>query len=319
MTDSYLSWFDSLGEEGLANNCPVPPTAPIQAQYQVEVVDVFCGSIPCIFFVESHSFPIGFGIRNVALREGDAGVPAALIRNGIMPCAPHHPTVGVHIRLLELYRNNSLRCPQLAIQPFVKGLCDLHGNPFRPYLSKQFSTCFDLYLSIRQNVHQRIQVAIGRDSPNWRLRHACPACTHKLEDEPKLKFEMLVTMDGNDSLKRILRRGAAPVNGEDGDEPTVGKSNERMDGRDVDDNYYIPREKVDLWAKEVLAAKTVAAGFEEVPEADNNSGCEDRWKNMADGLTARMWGIFYETGIFLALCRHGFALVVADMIQSGEL
>ncbi|KAF8814644.1 hypothetical protein BYT27DRAFT_7081252 [Phlegmacium glaucopus] len=40
---------------------------------------------------------------------------------------------------------------------------------------------------------------------------------------------------------------------------------------------------------------------------------------MVDGLTAQMWGIFYETGIFLALCQHGFVLVVADMIQSGEL
>jgi hypothetical protein len=26
-----------------------------------------------------------------------------------------------------------------------------------------------------------------------------------------------------------------------------------------------------------------------------------------------------ETGIFLSLCRHGFVLVVADMIMSGEL
>jgi hypothetical protein len=175
--------------------------------------------------------------------------------------------------------------PQLTIQPFVKGLCDLHGNPFRPYISKQFSTCFDLYISIRQNVYQRVQAAIGCDSPNWRLHHVCPACTHKLEDEPKLKFAMLVTMDGNDSLKRILRRGAAPVNGEDGDEPMVGKSNERMDGRVVDNDYYIPREKVDLWAKEVLA-KIVATVFGEVPEADDNSGCEDRWKNMVDSLTA---------------------------------
>lgn len=40
---------------------------------------------------------------------------------------------------------------------------------------------------------------------------------------------------------------------------------------------------------------------------------------MSSELTARMWGIFDETGIFLALCRHGFVLVVADMIQSGEL
>lgn len=40
---------------------------------------------------------------------------------------------------------------------------------------------------------------------------------------------------------------------------------------------------------------------------------------MINELTARMWGIFDETGIFLALCRHGFVLVVADMVQSGEL
>jgi hypothetical protein len=40
---------------------------------------------------------------------------------------------------------------------------------------------------------------------------------------------------------------------------------------------------------------------------------------MINEITARMWGIFNETGIFLALCRHGFVLVVADMIQSGEL
>jgi hypothetical protein len=32
-----------------------------------------------------------------------------------------------------------------------------------------------------------------------------------------------------------------------------------------------------------------------------------------------MWGIFDETGIFLALCRHGFSLVIADMVWSGEL
>ncbi|KAJ7801403.1 hypothetical protein B0H14DRAFT_3489656 [Mycena olivaceomarginata] len=32
-----------------------------------------------------------------------------------------------------------------------------------------------------------------------------------------------------------------------------------------------------------------------------------------------MWGIFDETGTLLALCRHGFALVVANMVRSGEL
>jgi Kyakuja-Dileera-Zisupton transposase len=36
-------------------------------------------------------------------------------------------------------------------------------------------------------------------------------------------------------------------------------------------------------------------------------------------VTKCMWAIFNETGIFLALCRHGFSLVIADMVQSGEL
>lgn len=40
---------------------------------------------------------------------------------------------------------------------------------------------------------------------------------------------------------------------------------------------------------------------------------------MSEELTERMWGIFDETGIFLALCRHGFVLLVADMVRSGEL
>lgn len=40
---------------------------------------------------------------------------------------------------------------------------------------------------------------------------------------------------------------------------------------------------------------------------------------MMNEMTAKMWGVFEETGIFLALCRHGFVLLVMDMIRSGEL
>ncbi|KAF8335246.1 hypothetical protein F5887DRAFT_892019 [Amanita rubescens] len=32
-----------------------------------------------------------------------------------------------------------------------------------------------------------------------------------------------------------------------------------------------------------------------------------------------MWGIFDETGVFVALCRHGFVMLVADMVRSGEM
>ncbi|KAJ7634028.1 hypothetical protein B0H17DRAFT_1217364 [Mycena rosella] len=40
---------------------------------------------------------------------------------------------------------------------------------------------------------------------------------------------------------------------------------------------------------------------------------------MSEEITERMWGIFDETGIFLALCHHGFVLLIADMVKSGEL
>ena len=39
---------------------------------------------------------------------------------------------------------------------------------------------------------------------------------------------------------------------------------------------------------------------------------------MHEEITNRMWGIFDETGIFAAFCRHGFVLVISDMVRSGE-
>jgi hypothetical protein len=47
--------------------------------------------------------------------------------------------------------------------------------------------------------------------------------------------------------------------------------------------------------------------------------CSERWKNMINDVTSKMWGIFDETGVFLCLCRHGFVLTVVDMIRSSKL
>lgn len=135
------------------------------------------------------------------LAAGDQGIPAALVRQGLMPCAPFSPTLAFSTWLLELYRNSHLQCPHLAIQPFIKGLCDLHGVSFRPYLSQQFSISYDLYLMIRETVQQRVNVILKHDAINYHLQHSCPACTYKLQDEGILIFKMLVTMDSNDSLK----------------------------------------------------------------------------------------------------------------------
>ena len=40
---------------------------------------------------------------------------------------------------------------------------------------------------------------------------------------------------------------------------------------------------------------------------------------MMTEISSKMWGIFDETGIFLSLCRHGFTMLVVDMVRSGEL
>jgi hypothetical protein len=73
-----------------------------------------------------------------------------------------------------------------------------------------------------------------------------------LEGEAKLIFNMLTTMDGNDSLKRVLRREKGTMADAEGGEPTLAKSSERVDNRDAGDGYYISREKVDRWAKSRL-------------------------------------------------------------------
>lgn len=76
---------------------------------------------------------------------------------------------------------------------------------FHRHLSRQFSILFDLYLEIRWNTDAMVMESLGHDSPHWRLRHACPTCTYVLTNEEDLTFTMLYAMDGNDSLKRVLR------------------------------------------------------------------------------------------------------------------
>ncbi|KAJ6503627.1 hypothetical protein C8R45DRAFT_1051105 [Mycena sanguinolenta] len=223
------------------------------------------------------------------------------------PLAPWRASIAIATRVLELYRTTHARCPQLAIQPFVKSLCDLHGVPYRSYLREQFSIAYDVYLELCRETDKLVNSALGRDTPNWRMKHTCPACMYKLEEEDELIFSILTTMDSNNSLKRVLRR--SKTDGSE-DEPTLGPSIEREDSRDGDEDYFLTWEHVDRWAKDRVA---------NILPTDAKNPCSDHWKNMINDVTSRMWGIFDETGIFLALCRHGFVLVVADMVRSGEL
>ncbi|KXN91216.1 hypothetical protein AN958_02172 [Leucoagaricus sp. SymC.cos] len=137
------------------------------------------------------------------------------------------------------------------------------------------------------------------DTLYWQLRNACPACTYKLEGEGSLIFSLLVTLDGNDSLKRVLRKENDVIQ-VDGETHIPGKSKELQDRWE------------DYLHEELQNA---------IPGSDyvDDNPCATCWMNMINDMTSRMWSVFDETGIFLALCRHGFVLLVADMVRSGEL
>jgi hypothetical protein len=72
-------------------------------------------------------------------------------------------------------------------------------------LRNNFSVAFNTYIDILASVEKRVNVVLGRDAPDWRLKNACPPCMYILEDEPPSEFSMLAAIDGNNSLKRIER------------------------------------------------------------------------------------------------------------------
>ncbi|KAJ7713506.1 hypothetical protein B0H16DRAFT_1667329 [Mycena metata] len=199
----------------------------------------------------------------------------------------------------------------------MKTITDLHGTPFKPYSAQQFSTAFDLYSGTLEQTDDLVNKALGRDSLNWRQKNCCAGCMYKLEGEEELEFSMLVTMDGNDSLKRVLRR--EPKDFDENGNLVPSASNERVDPRvsKVGNEYFVPREKVDLWSKDKV--DQWRKDWEARKKKRSSAGCKERWKNLADDSAKRMWGVYDETGIFLCLCRHRFVLLVEDMVRSGEL
>ncbi|KAI6017015.1 hypothetical protein BKA83DRAFT_4465278 [Pisolithus microcarpus] len=221
---------------------------------------------------------------------------------GVVPCSPIHPTTAVTFGALEFFRIARLRSPHFSIQAFVKTLCDLQGR----YLCRQFTIAFDLYLQIRARVDSIVSQVLQRDSEDWRLKHACAACTYKLTGEPELKFKLLYAMDGNDSLKRVLRR--LPDEIEDGHLPL---SRDLPTGQVLTSSRYLSREYVNKF--------DVTGNTDPFSDEDSDANpCAGRWKNMDDAKTRKAWGVYDETGIFIAVCRHGTCLLIVDMVQSGN-
>ncbi|KAJ7156363.1 hypothetical protein C8R46DRAFT_1226584 [Mycena filopes] len=308
ITDAYLEW--SRATEGSLTSLapPLPPEDEIEKFYEVCAIDLFA-----------------VYTARIPMRYTDKFTTATLVSQ-------------------ELFRVAHLRTPTLSIQAWSKTIAEVQHAPWRPYVAQQFSMAFDVYLDTLDKARARVMAALDRGSPTWCLQNCCAPCMYKLEGEEEMRFSMLVTCDGNDSLKRVLRKEPKDYDEEGNLLPGVSK--ERFDPRAAaaGKDYFVPRDKVNMWSKDKVDAwqkevkarrkkmereerearardglppKPAPSGPKEAAGCDT-SACEERWKNLADDAGERMWAVYDETGLFICLCRHSFVLLAADMVVNCE-
>ncbi|KAG9313581.1 hypothetical protein JVU11DRAFT_5911 [Chiua virens] len=289
---TYLEYRAKEAGDGIPSGQPdvLPGDCENCQILDIGLVDVFtykCGSFP---LSSSQEFPNEW-----------------LISHGYLGCSPLHPTVAVSIQTLAVFQQYHHSCPGFSIQAQCKALCHLHGVPYRPYLSAQFSAVFDVYLEILAQVEQRMNAVLRRNTPHWRMRNTCPACFYKLKDEPPLKFSYLASINGNNSLKRWILQNPQDVSHVNLQEPHS--------------DYWISRHNVDRFKDEVKpGSRSCKDNWEDMEDPDSSMmHCVECWRNAGSEEQKRMFKVFDESGIFIACCRHRFMLVVCDIVQSGEL
>ncbi|KAG8745480.1 hypothetical protein FRC12_014536, partial [Ceratobasidium sp. 428] len=231
-----------------------------------------------------------------------SSVNEILVQHGYIGCSPLQPKLAISLGLVELFANVMRRGPSVSVQTLAKASCDSRNVPYTAYFRKQFTAALDAFNLIEREVQRRLDHALGRDE-DFTIKNKCPACTFKLANEPKLKYSMLATCDGNDSLKRCANAGTA-------------------DHRSFQSDYYISPAEVDKYQYEVSSrCKGKSKTTDKDDKDDGSSVCEKRWKNAklhSRGDSDKPKVVFEETGVFASTCRHGFVLTMCDMIQSGE-
>ncbi|KAG1738166.1 uncharacterized protein EDB91DRAFT_1082915 [Suillus paluster] len=169
---------------------------------------------------------------------------------------------------------------------------DSEGHP-RSYfqaLCDQFAIVFDVYLNILRQVQEKVNIALKRDSPDWCILHACPACDYKQENKSILLPGRMDSIDGNNSLKRVDGSGHA-------------------DKRIFRSSYLIPASKVDGFKDDVRLRPGTRRVTENPTPADaTESICTNNWKT-ANMITDNTIKVFEQTGIF----------TIVEMQRSGEL
>ncbi|KAI0083022.1 hypothetical protein BDY19DRAFT_901037, partial [Irpex rosettiformis] len=252
----------------------------------------------------------------------------SLIRQGLLGCAPIDPAFAFSIDTLELYHRLRRRHPRLGIQAMMRALCDVHEVNYLDSYREQLSIAFDAYLDILRRVRQDVDHALGRDTPNWRIKNACPCCNYRLKDEPKLIPSRLLAMDGNNSAKRVASAGL------------VNFSTFQSD-------YFLSHEEVDRFKSEVKRCKCKdVPGNDPMVDSDskdedngndapwlpditkpenvtdeqvNTMSCTENWKASAEEHHRKVLDIYHQTGIFGSACHHHFIEKFCEIIRSSEL
>ncbi|CDO74426.1 hypothetical protein BN946_scf184764.g2 [Trametes cinnabarina] len=303
LVDAYVHW-----RYGTSSNIGAA-AEPSDYDFDLETIDIYNPA------------------RTTTIRRSAADVSIAevLVRNGFLGTVPLFPSRAVSLKTLELLRIIRLFKPSFSIEAFTKVICHVYVIPYRRYLRTAIGDAYDIYLTILRFVRKHVVSSLGRDSPDWRVKNACPACSYKqLEGESPATFSRIVVMDGNNSLKRMAPSGTRKI----GDARVFDES-----------DYFLPTEYVEQFAHEVRGRQLGERPEVPVRDADNNedpfeaaeqegdptdgqdviSTCTRNWKAAAADDKKRMWAVFEETGIFACACRHGLMLYLVDMIRSGEL
>ncbi|KAI0701463.1 hypothetical protein BC835DRAFT_1404505 [Cytidiella melzeri] len=235
-----------------------------------------------------------------AIQDMNSISPALdLMRNGYVAKSPSKPTVAVSIDTLALLYRLRQRKPSYSIEAFAKVVCDYYNMPYRRHLREIFGDTFEIYLRIMRSIHAMIYKTLGWDEPNWRVKNAC---------EHVVTSDYFVPLAFVDCYANEVRSKASKG-------PAVKRKNEDSD--DESDNDHD------------LAEGDPTDGLRQPEDDDHNDPqsvrrqrlalCTKNWKSAAKEDRKKMWGLFDESGVFAAACRHGLALWVIDMVCSSEL
>ncbi|KAG0693206.1 hypothetical protein DFH29DRAFT_985554 [Suillus ampliporus] len=240
---------------------------------------------------------------------------------GCIGCSPIRPSIAITIRTLAEYQQTHCVCPHLSIHAEAKKLCHLHNVYHHCYLATQYRITYDVYLEVLRHIDLKIDTHLGHDTPHWRMLNSCPACQYQLQDEPVLKFSILCTCDGNNSVKLV--------------DPVIHRGNKRLDPRSGLSSIWLTEEYIDGFKDKVQSACTRQAKDNnqqhiqdpddpqvdelDSPDAEPSNVCIDRWRNAAPESHKKMFAIFKKSGIFITICQHGFLLTICDMYPIASI